>query len=123
MWFVVLLAILGVAFLVPAVVCFAREKTTVNPLSPDEATVLVDSGVFAISRNPMYVGMLLLLLAFVLWLGSVSSLVAVLFFFVLIDRLQIRLEEEVLRKKFGKSYRQYASRVPRWLIFKGNEHE
>ena len=75
-WLIVLEAVLGVLFLMPAVVSFVRHQTTVNPQTPSDATTLVTGGIYGISRNPMYVGMLLLLLAFVLWLGNVSAALA-----------------------------------------------
>ena len=118
-WIVLVVAVAAGAFMFPAAISFARQKTTVNPLSPDDATVLVDKGIFGFSRNPMYVGMVLFLLAFALWLGTASGFIGVVIFFILIDRYQIRFEEEALTKKFGASYREYISRVPRWLIFKG----
>lgn len=117
-WLVAIEIIAGIAFLVPAVMSFIRHKTTVNPQSPSDATSLVTSGVFSISRNPMYVGMLLLLLAFVLWLGEASALFAAVIFFISIDQFQIRSEEQSLREKFGKAFTEYAKRVPRWLIIR-----
>jgi len=117
-WLIVLEAVLGVLFLMPAVVSFVRHKTTVNPQTPSDATTLVTGGIYGISRNPMYVGMLLLLLAFVLWLGNVSAALAALLFFISIDRFQIEREEESLRQAFGDTYNKYALRVPRWLVIK-----
>ncbi len=117
-WLVAIEVIAGAAFLVPAVVSFILHNTTVNPRSPSNATSLVTSGVFNISRNPMYVGMLFQLLAFVLWLGELSALFAAVIFFISIDRFQIRSEEQSLRKKFGEAFTEYAKRVPRWLIIR-----
>ena len=117
-WLVVFEVLIGVTFLLPAVFSFIKHKTTVNPQSPFDATTLVTSGVFSISRNPMYVGMLLLLLAFVLWLGAVSSAIALLFFYFSIDRIQIRSEEQSLCENFGEEFDKYAKRVPRWLILR-----
>ena len=117
-WLVVFEIIIGIAFLIPAVMSFIRHKTTVNPRSPSDATSLVTNGVFSISRNPMYLGMLLLLLAFVLWLGEVSALFAAVIFFISIDQFQIRSEEQSLRENFGEAFTEYAKRVPRWLIIR-----
>lgn len=117
-WLVAIEVIAGITFIVPAIINFTRHKTTVNPQSPSNATSLVTSGVFSISRNPMYVGMLLLLLAFVLWLGEMSALLAAVIFFISIDRFQIRSEEQSLREKFGEAFSEYAKRVPRWLIIR-----
>ena len=115
-WLIAATALAGVLFLLPAVLSFIRHKTTVNPQSPDMATTLVTSGVFSITRNPMYVGMLIVLMAFVLWLGAVSTVLVVVAFFLMIDRVQIRGEEAALIQTFGNPFQDYAARVPRWLI-------
>lgn len=117
-WLIALEAIAAIAFLLPAIVSFARHKTTVNPQSPKAATTLVTSGIYSITRNPMYVGMLILLIAFVLWLGALSAVLAVFAFFVMIDRFQIRGEERALIQLFGKPYQDYAARVMRWLFIR-----
>ncbi len=117
-WLMLLSLVAGIVFLLPAVVSFMRHKTTVSPLSPGDATTLVTDGVFNITRNPMYVGMLLILLAVVLWFEAVSGLFAVLLFIAIIDSFQIRAEEKQLLGKFGKTYRDYTQRVPPWLIIR-----
>lgn len=118
-WLVHLGVMAGFLFALPAVVSFVKHKTTVSPLTPSGASTLVTGGLFRITRNPMYVGMLLILLAIVLWFGAISGLVAVPLFFLIIDRFQIRVEEKQLVKKFGQDYRDYTKRVPRWLIIRG----
>ena len=119
-WLIAFEAIAGVVFLLPAVVSFVKHKTTVNPQSPDAVTTLVTSGIYSITRNPMYVGMLLLLIALVLWLGALSPVLAVIAFFLIIDRFQIKGEEQALTHIFGKSFQDYAARVPRWLFIRTN---
>ena len=117
-WLVVVtVGLAGTLFLLPAVVSFVRQNTTVNPQTPSAATTLVTNGVYGVTRNPMYVGMLLLLLSFALWIGDASAFVAVLIFFLTIDRFQIRREEESLRQIFGPAFEEYAKRVPKWLFF------
>ena len=118
-WLVLLELIAGVIFLAPAVFSFVKHKTTVSPLSTSEATTLVTSGVFSITRNPMYVGMLLILVSIALWFETISGLIAIPLFIIIIDRFQIRVEEKHLIEKFGQAYRDYAQRVPRWLIIRG----
>lgn len=117
-WLIAFEAIAGIAFLLPAIVSFARHKTTVNPRSPEAATTLVTSDIYSITRNPMYVGMLILLIAFVLWLGALSAVLAVVTFFLMIDRFQIWGEERALIQIFGNPYQDYAARVPRWLFIR-----
>ncbi|MBO6814495.1 MAG: isoprenylcysteine carboxylmethyltransferase family protein [Rhizobiaceae bacterium] len=116
-WLPVLVGLIGVLFLLPAVVSFAKQKTTVDPRTPEAATTLVTSGIYGITRNPMYVGMLLLLLALAAWLAAASSLLPTIAFLLSIDRGQIRREEESLRQNFGVAFETYANRVPRWLFF------
>jgi protein-S-isoprenylcysteine O-methyltransferase Ste14 len=115
-WTVFVATLAGCLFLLPAVASFARHETTVNPQAPSQTTTLVTDGVYGVTRNPMYVGMLLILIAFTLWLGAPSAFVIVVAFFLSIDRFQIRAEEHVLGQKFGNNYQEYMGRVPRWLI-------
>lgn len=92
-----------------------RCKTTVHPWSPDETSVLVTQGVFRLSRNPMYLALLLLLLAYYLYQPTwFSPLVFVVVTWYL-TRFQILPEERILSEKFGDQYAQYASSVRRWL--------
>lgn len=118
LWLVGFEMVAALAFLLPALFGFRKHETTVNPISPDAATALVTDGVYGITRNPMYVGMLLALLGVVFWLGAVSALAMVVAFYFIIDRNQIAVEERALLNKFGKTYRDYAERVPRWLLIR-----
>lgn len=116
----------GCVFLLPAVASFMRHKTSVNPQAPAQTTTLVTTGIYGVTRNPMYVGMLLILIAFVMWLGAPSAFVIAGAFYLSIDRFQIRVEEPVLSEKFGNNYQDYKARVPRWLIIRakrGQDHD
>lgn len=94
---------------------FARRRTTANPLRVDNASTLVVGGLNRWSRNPMYVAMTGLLVAHAIQRRSVSALVPVVAYAVVLDRGQIHAEEEALRVRFGAEYDAYAARVPRWL--------
>jgi protein-S-isoprenylcysteine O-methyltransferase Ste14 len=94
---------------------FRRQGTTVEPFEPSRATVLVTTGVNAISRNPMYVGMAGLLVANATRLGSRTALLPAAVFAVVIDRVQIAAEEPALLANFGAEYDAYRASVPRWL--------
>ena len=94
---------------------FRRQGTTVEPFEPSRAAVLVTTGVNAISRNPMYVGMGGLLVANAMRLGSWTALLPVAVFTVVIDRVQIAAEEPALLANFGAEYEAYRASVPRWL--------
>lgn len=105
----------GLAFDVLGLIAFRASRTTINPLRPERSTALVTGGVYRITRNPMYVGMALLLLAWAVWLSSLLPLAGPLVFAAYITRFQIQPEERVLRGLFGEDFARYAARVRRWL--------
>lgn len=94
---------------------FNAVETTVNPLTPDEASSLVDTGIFGRTRNPMYLGLLLICVGWGLWLGSLSNVVTIVVFVLVITELQIKPEEAALEKLFGSQYVEYCRRVRRWI--------
>lgn len=94
---------------------FARAKTTINPVDIGAASSLVTTGVFAYTRNPMYLGMVLLLVGWSLFLGSAWTLLGPIGFFAFIARFQIVPEERVMAKLFGPQYENYRRRVRRWI--------
>ena len=105
----------GIAFSAAGVVQFRRSKTTVNPTKPETASTLVSSGAFRITRNPMYVGIALVLVAWGAFLSSPWTLLGPLAFAAYITRFQITPEERALSVLFGGEYSAYKSRVRRWL--------
>jgi protein-S-isoprenylcysteine O-methyltransferase Ste14 len=98
-----------------AVLEFAGMKTTVNPMAPEKASALVTGGTYRISRNPMYLGLLLLLIALAVYWGTLAALIVVPAFVWYMTEFQIKPEEESLRKHFGAEYEAYLDRVRRWL--------
>lgn len=94
---------------------FFRARTTPNPMKPQNSSQLVTEGLYRYTRNPMYVGMLVMLLGWAIYLGSLSPLCILPLFIWVINTQQILPEEAVLTKKFGESYRAYLQAVPRWL--------
>lgn len=98
-----------------AVLLFRRHKTTINPHSIGKASKLVTSGPFSLSRNPMYTGMVLLLLAWTCYLASPWAVLGPIFFELYILRFQIWPEERAMHAKFGADYVAYAGKVRRWL--------
>jgi protein-S-isoprenylcysteine O-methyltransferase Ste14 len=111
----VVLGAIGVAVAIAGVVSFRRAKTTVNPLKPETSAALVSTGVYSISRNPMYLGMVLALFAWAVYLSSIWSLVGPIFFALYITRFQILPEERALDALFGAPFAEYKKRVRRWL--------
>jgi protein-S-isoprenylcysteine O-methyltransferase Ste14 len=109
------LVALGVAVALGGVMSFRRARTTVNPLKPETSVALVSTGVYSFTRNPMYLGMVLALLAWALYLSSIWSLIGPLIFGSYITRFQIVPEERVLDRLFGAPFAEYKKRVRRWL--------
>lgn len=114
-WISVLSLVAGLAFAVAGMVEFRRAETTVDPLNPDKASALVTGGVYRFTRNPMYVGLLLILTGWGAYLGSWVGLLGLPLFCVYITRFQIQPEERVMANKFGDAYADYQARVQRWL--------
>ena len=109
------LLILGFTVFTLAVKAFNRQKTTVNPLEPRQASSLVSSGIFKYSRNPMYLGMLIILLALSFKFNLVGGIVISLFLYLFITKFQILPEEEAMNELFGDEFTEYSNRTRRWI--------
>ena len=107
--------ILALIFIVPAVVKFVLVKTTMNPFELNKPHKLVVSGLYRVSRNPMYFGMLLILIATLFFFYTISAVIVVPSFIVLLNKLQIEPEEKALTELFGAEYKEYCDRVRRWI--------
>jgi protein-S-isoprenylcysteine O-methyltransferase Ste14 len=113
--FCALAVALGVTISVTALLSFRRSQTTINPLDPNEAEALVTSGIFGISRNPMYVGLTLVLLAWAVFLQNSMAFITLPLFVIYITVFQIRPEEHALAQKFDAAFESYRTSVRRWL--------
>lgn len=111
----VAVALIGGAFSIAGAIAFRKAKTTVNPLSPEKASTLVTSGVYRVTRNPMYVALLLALVAWAVFLSSPVALAGPVGFIAYVNRFQIEPEERALSTLFGNMYAKYSSSVRRWL--------
>jgi len=109
------IALIGIYLTTAGFRSFRNAKTTINPLKPETASSLVSSGIYRVTRNPMYLGLALILLAWAIYLASPWALIGVAGFVVYIDLLQIRREERVLATLFGPDYERYKASVRRWL--------
>jgi len=109
------LAAVSGLFAGPSIWSFFRAKTTILPEKPNKTTTLVVKGVYALSRNPMYLALLFLLIGWAIYLGNFLSIIPVPFFVIYLNRFQIRPEEQALTKLFGQEYEAYTKRVRRWL--------
>jgi len=111
----VAIAILGGGIALAAEMSFKRAKTSINPMRPEKTSSLVTSGIYRFTRNPMYLGLLLVLVAWAAFLASAWALAGPIAFVLYIGRFQITPEERILSAKFGAAYADYKSRVRRWL--------
>jgi protein-S-isoprenylcysteine O-methyltransferase Ste14 len=109
------LFVLALMIALTAVMAFAKAATTVNPHRVENTSALVTGGIFGFTRNPMYVGMALVLLAWVVFLAAPWTLLGPVAFVLYITRFQIIPEEHALAAKFGAAYADYCARVRRWL--------
>lgn len=109
------LLLVGALVAAIAIVGFLRARTTVEPREPGRASQLVTGGLYRFTRNPMYLGMALVLVAGALRVWHPVAAVAPLFFVLWIDRFQVQPEERALRERFGAAYREYCAQVRRWI--------
>lgn len=98
-----------------ATLSFHRAKTTVDPRHPEQTRTLITHGVYRLSRNPMYLALLLLLLGWALILANGIALLGLPLCFWYLDRFQVRTEEQLLQQRFTKEFHAYQRRVRRWL--------
>ena len=105
----------GLAIGLAAFLQFRSAKTTLNPMTPQQSTALVTNGLYRLSRNPIYVADVLLLLACALLVANALAFLALPLFVAYVDRFQIRPEERALRARFGGAFDAYCRRVRRWL--------
>lgn len=109
------LVALGGAVTLAGVLAFRSKRTTVNPLDPGAASIVVSSGVYRISRNPMYLGFLMALAGWAVYLSNIGAILLLPAFVAYLTEYQIKPEERALLAKFGPEFTQYMSRVRRWL--------
>ncbi len=112
-WVGVVLLAAGLALDVWATLTFRRARTTVVPYR--RASALVDTGPFAFSRNPMYVGMAMEVVAGALIIDSWWPLVLLVPAIALVTVVVIKPEERLMYEAFGQQYDDYRERVRRWL--------
>jgi len=111
----VAIALLGIAVSLTGIATFKRARTTIDPKRPAESSSLVSSGIYRYSRNPMYLGVLLVLVGWMFYLGNLLSILGTFIFIAYITRFQIIPEERLLEEKFQAKFLSYKSNVRRWL--------
>jgi len=104
---------IGIALNLIADAAFKKAQTTVKPF--EISTALITTGVFGISRNPMYLGMVLILIGIAISMGSLSPLIVIVFFTTLMELVFVRTEEKMLEQHFGLAWTEYKSKVRKWI--------
>ena len=107
--------LMGLVLDVVSFIDFLKNKTTVNPIKPQNASTLVTNGFYRISRNPMYLGMFYILLGVTTLLGDISGLLMLPLLVLTMNYLQIIPEEKVLEELFGDDYLEYKKKIRRWI--------
>lgn len=106
---------IGGALVLAGVLQFRRAQTTVDPRAPANASALVSGGVYGFTRNPMYLGFVLMLAGWVAFLASPALIALVAAYAFYLDKVQIPPEEAALKARFGAAFDDYAARVRRWV--------
>lgn len=110
-----LLAIKGGWIAAAGVIAFRKADTTVNPMTPEESSRVVQHGIYRHTRNPMYLGFLFVLVAWAVWLAAPWALLGPVLYAAWMTRFQILPEERALAERFGDEYRAYCRRTRRWV--------
>lgn len=111
----IIVAAIGLLISTAGALTFRRAGTTLNPHAIGKASTLVTHGIFALTRNPMYLGLTIQLTAWAGWLGSPWLLAGPAVCALFLNRFQILPEEVAMRELFGAEYDAYCARVRRWL--------
>ena len=111
----IFLLLLGFLILISAVRLFRIDQTTVNPLSPKQATKLVTEGIFKFSRNPMYLGMACVLASLAMFFNIIGGIVFIALFSAYITKFQIVPEEKAMLDLFYEDFNQYKQTTRRWI--------
>lgn len=111
----IIFLVVGLAIDISAVISFRRADTTINPLNPEAASRLVKVGIYKQSRNPMYLGLFLLLCSWAVWLGNYFPPVVLFVFVWYMTKFQIIPEEKTLKALFPEEFESYQSQVRRWI--------
>ena len=111
----ILTFLVGTLILINPLIKFIKSKTTVNPVKFENVKKLVTSGIYKYSRNPMYLGMILIIISTSIFYLNYYSMVTPFIFYFWINRFQIKREEIFLKEKFGNEYLLYISKSRRWI--------
>ena len=111
----ILILLIGILILIIPVSKFIKSKTTIDPIKFKKVNKLVTSGIYKYSRNPMYLGLLLIVISSSILYLNIYSVSTPIFFYYWINRFQIQREEIFLTEKFGNEYLSYKTKTRRWI--------
>jgi protein-S-isoprenylcysteine O-methyltransferase Ste14 len=100
---------------IAGIIAFRRHGTTVHPMEPEKASVVVTTGIYGFTRNPMYLGLAFLLASWAIWLQNLVAIALLPVFVAYMTRFQILPEEHAMTSRFGDDYVGYRAKVRRWL--------
>ena len=111
----IIIFLIGMLILINPIFKFIKSKTTIDPIKFKKVNKLITSGIYRYSRNPMYLGLLILVTSTSIFYLNIFTITTPVFFYFWINRFQIKREEIFLTKKFGKEYLLYKTKTRRWI--------
>ena len=111
--FIILLV--GVLILINPILKFIKSKTTIDPIKFKKVNKLITSGIYKYSRNPMYLGLLMIVISTSIFYLNIFSMLTPFLFILWINKFQIKREEDFLTEKFGEEYLSYKKKTRRWI--------
>jgi len=107
--------LIGMLILINPILKFIKSKTTIDPIKFKKVNKLITSGIYKYSRNPMYLGLLMIVISTSIFYLNIFSFTTPILFYFWINRFQIKREEIFLKEKFGKEYLLYMTKTRRWI--------
>ena len=111
----IIIFLIGMLILINPIFKFIKSKTTIDPIKFKKVNKLITSGIYKYSRNPMYLGLLMIIISTSIFYLNIFSISTPFFFYFWINRFQIKREEIFLIEKFGKEYLSYKNKTRRWI--------
>ena len=111
----ILILLIGIFILINPIFKFIKSKTTIDPIKFKKVNKLITSGIYKYSRNPMYLGLLMIVISNTIFFLNIFSITTPILFYFWINKFQIKREEIFLTEKFGKEYSLYKAKTRRWV--------
>ena len=111
----IIIFFIGIFILINPIFKFIKSKTTIDPIKFKKVNKLITSGIYKYSRNPMYLGLLMIVISTSIFYLNIFSIITPILFVCWINIFQIRREEIFLTEKFGKEYLLYKTKTRRWI--------